>query len=73
MSAYLAPAPNAEHVDLLLADALSPKGVWCGPYVINAFGNCYVQAPGSKGYCPLYSPNEPHARKLLGKRPSVAA
>jgi hypothetical protein len=70
MAAYLTPKPDAQPVMLLLADALSPKGEWCGPYVINIFGTGYVQQPGSAGYHAFYNPMAPHARKLLDKRPA---
>lgn len=69
MAKYLTPKPDAQHVDLLLADALSPRGEWCGPYVPSITAG-YVQAPGSAGYRPYYNPIEPHARKLLGTRHS---
>lgn len=71
MSAYLKPAADVPLVDLLLADALSPRGEWCGPYVRSATAG-FVQAPGSTRYLPYYNPLEPHARKLLGQRPHVA-
>lgn len=66
---YLNPKAGAQPVDLLLADTLRPRGEWQGPYVPSATAG-FVQAPGSKGYVPYYNPSEPHARKLLGKRPS---
>ncbi len=69
-AAYLDPDPSAKPVMLLLADALSPKGTWEGPYVRNKFGTGYVQAPGSSGYKPYFSPNQPHGRKLLGTKPA---
>jgi hypothetical protein len=69
-AAYLDPKPGAPHVDLLLADALSPKGKWVGPYVQGKLGG-YVQAPGSSGYRPYYTSHASHARKLLAVRPST--
>jgi hypothetical protein len=69
-AAYLDPKPGAPHVDLLLADALSPKGEWVGPYVQGKLGG-YVQAPGSSGYRPYYISHAPHARKLLAVRSST--
>lgn len=72
MAQYLKPAVDAPRVDLLLADALSPKGVWCGPYVRSATSG-FVQAPGSSGYRPYYNSGGPYARKLLNVRPSVLA
>jgi hypothetical protein len=69
MANYLKPKPGAPRLDLLLADALSPKGAWVGPYVASATAG-FVQAPGSSGYLPYYNSSEPHARKLLATRPS---
>lgn len=71
MAAYLKPRPGAPLVDLLLGDVLSPRGEWCGPYVQSLTAG-WVQAPDSKSYLPYYNEHEPHARKLLGKRPHVA-
>jgi len=74
MAGYLKPMEGAKPMMLLLADALSPRGVWCGPYVQSATAG-WVQhlIPGSNNYryLPYYDQWEPHARKLLDKRPWV--
>ncbi len=50
---------------LKLADALSPKGIWCGPFVHDTVATwLYV---GDR-YEPDYNPMQPRARKLLDRR-----
>ena len=70
MPRYLEPDTTAAPQMLLLADALSPKGEWRGPYVRNRPNSGYVAQPGCGKYLPYYSPSEPHARKLLDKKPA---
>lgn len=72
MVGYLTSKEGATPMMLLLADALSPKGVWCGPYVQSATAGWVqylIPDANSYNYLPYYDPWEPHARKLLDKKP----
>lgn len=67
------PLKGAKPVMLLLADALSPKGEWVGPYVQSVAAGVWVQAPESKKYLPtfdMYAPGQ--YRKLLDKKEYAA-
>jgi hypothetical protein len=56
--------------ELLLADALSKKGEWCGPFAFDGVATwVYV---GKTGYKPNFNPNKPFGPRLLDKRLSVA-
>lgn len=61
---------DAKPVMLLLADALSPKGEWCGPYLQSIASGVYVQTPDAERYLPTYDQWAPYARKLLDKKPA---
>jgi hypothetical protein len=54
---------------LKLADALSPKGAWCGPFAHDTVATwLYV----GKCYEPDFNPSQPHSRKFVEKRPATA-
>ena len=56
---------NGERFMLKLADALSPKGVWCGPFAHDGAATwLYV---GDR-YEPDYNPMQPHSSKLIAKQ-----
>jgi hypothetical protein len=56
-------------VMLRLADALSPKGEWCGPYAFDGAATwVYV---GKTGYKPDFNPMQPFGPRLVERRPAA--